>query len=191
MLWGTQDWFTGVWQSGAQAALDGGSSCMLSFNEPDNSAQSNLSPSEAAAAHQQYMNPFSGKAQICSPAITNSQSPGEGVDWLEQWIDACDGGCVFDMCCMHWYSPADTQGFFDQITAVGNACGGKPVWVTEFQPSGSAEEVTSFLTDVMQEMDTNPTLNVGAYFYFMVEVGVLMETATTVSPLGELFAYNE
>lgn len=30
------------------------------------------------------------------PAVTASQNPGQGLDWLQQMLDACAGQCFFD-----------------------------------------------------------------------------------------------
>lgn len=38
-----------------------------------------------------------------SPAVSNSGNPGEGLDWLREFMDQCDG-CNVDFICVHWYA---------------------------------------------------------------------------------------
>lgn len=66
----------------------------MSFNEPDLSSQSNLSPAVAAAGYLTYMQPFAGKAKLGSPAITNGGGS-MGLSWLSSFMTACSG-CQID-----------------------------------------------------------------------------------------------
>ncbi|ERT00035.1 uncharacterized protein SPSK_09307 [Sporothrix schenckii 1099-18] len=178
------------WSDNAAAAIAKGATSLLSFNECDNVGQCNMDPASAASAHIELMNPFSGKARISTPAITNSNIPGEGVDWLKSFVSACNGQCAFDFCAAHWYSPPDTSDFLNHLVAVHEACG-KPVWITEFAPTGSDEEISAFLATVMKAMDTDPTYSfVERYSYFMAATGSLLSSSTTPSSYGSTFAYE-
>ncbi|KAM0486151.1 hypothetical protein ACHAPX_000853 [Trichoderma viride] len=150
-----------------ETLLSSGTKAIFSFNEPDIASQANMSPSDAASAHQQWLNKYSGRALVGAPAVSNSGSPGQGADWLKQWVAACAGNCNFDFVNMHWYSPASAiDTFFSQIEAVSQAGGGKPVMITEFQPSGSVDEINAFLKEALPKLDSNPS--VLGYSYFMV-----------------------
>jgi len=94
LLWGTGSGFTSYWSSNAQNAINAGSEYLMSFNEPDLSLQSNLSPADAAAGYKAYMQPFAGKAQLGSPAITNGGGS-MGLSWLSSFMTACSG-CQID-----------------------------------------------------------------------------------------------
>jgi predicted glycosyltransferase len=94
---------------------------------------------------------------------------------------------------MHWYSPASAiDTFFSQIEAVSAAGGGKPVFITEFQPSGTVEEITGFLQEALPKLDSNS--NVLGYSYFMVANSGsadglnLMASATDASTIGLTYA---
>lgn len=193
MLWGSSSDFTSVWSSAAESAIASGSSHLLSFNEPDNSGQSNLSPSEAATAHQTYMNPLSGKASIGAPAITNSNIAGESTDWLSEWISACGGSCDFDFCPAHWYNTIDAgaDDLLSFVKEVYDTCGeGKTVWITEFEPTdGSDEEKASFLSTVQEAFDSDEYSFIERYSYFMVADGNLVN-GDSASTFGSTFAYS-
>lgn len=191
MLWGTGSDHTSSWSSNAQAAIDAGSSHLVSFNEPDNAGQSNLTPAEAATGHQTYMNPFSSKASIGAPAITNSNIAGESTDWLSEWIDACGGACDYDFCPAHWYNTieAGADDLLSFAKSVYDTCG-KPVWITEFEPTdGSDEEKSAFLTTVQDAFDSDEYSYVERYSYFMVADGNLVN-GESASTFGSTFAYS-
>lgn len=191
MLWGTGSDHTSSWSSNAQAAIDAGSSHLVSFNEPDNAGQSNLTPAEAATGHQTYMNPFSSKASIGAPAITNSNVAGESTDWLSEWIDACGGSCNYDFCPAHWYNTieAGADDLLSFVKEVYDTCG-KPVWITEFEPiDGSDEEKASFLASVQESFDSDEYSYVERYSYFMVADGNLVN-GDSASTFGSTFAYS-
>ena len=153
LLWGTASDFTSSWSSNAQAAIDAGSTVLFSFNEPDIASQANMSPQEAAAAYMQYMEPFAGKAKLCSPAVTNSQTSGQGLSWLTEFMSACSG-CTIDCINLHWYDHvSDSQNLKDHITQGSEIGGGKPVYLSEFGAiDGTDSDKCSFLEDVMPWM---------------------------------------
>ncbi|KAL7923048.1 hypothetical protein ACQKWADRAFT_291084 [Trichoderma austrokoningii] len=166
-LWSTDPSHSTGFAAQVETLIAAGSKAIFSFNEPDIASQANMSPSEAASAHQQWLNQYSGKVQIGAPAVSNSGSANQGADWLKQWVAACAGNCAFDFVNMHWYNSASAiDDFFNQIEAISTAGGGKPVMITEFQPSGTSQEVQAFLEEALPKLDANP--NVMGYSYFMV-----------------------
>lgn len=191
MLWGTREDFVSVWDTNAQTAISNGAKNFLSFNEPDNAGQANMDAGTAAAAHIQYMNPYAGSVNIGSPAITNSGTDGEGISWLKQWISACGGSCKFTFCAAHWYSPADSSDFLNFVTEVHEACENKPVWITEFAPTGADDAtISSFLEEVQDALDNDSTYSfVERYAYFYVADGYLV-SGSSASTYGNTFAYG-
>ena len=89
---------------------------VFSLNEPDING---ISPSQAAAFHEQYINPLVVILSLSMithvlrsilqaikkafPAVTSSGSAGQGLDWLSQMISACAGNCYADYVNLHWY----------------------------------------------------------------------------------------
>ncbi|PKS06975.1 hypothetical protein jhhlp_005572 [Lomentospora prolificans] len=188
MLWGDRPDHTNRWASNIEKSLNDGATHILSFNEPDHAAQANLSPEAAAAAHVKYINPYAGRARIGAPAITNSNLDGEGTRWLKKFVSACEtAGCKFDFCVAHWYSPADqAQSLIDHLNEVHSICNNKPVWLTEFAPLGNDQQNAEFLNNNLNRLD-NELSYLERYSYFMVSVGSLMSSTTSLSTLGQAF----
>ena len=75
------------------------------------------------------MQPFAGKAKLCSPAITNGGAP-MGTAWLDEFMNACSG-CTIDLICFHIYDSASNVAYFQNyITDMGTRYG-KPTMMTE------------------------------------------------------------
>ncbi|KAK1688580.1 glycosyl hydrolase catalytic core-domain-containing protein [Colletotrichum godetiae] len=189
MLWGPIDTHTARWDENAKASIKKGSTHILSFNECDMPSQCNLAASEAAVQHKKYMNSYKNdyNVTIGAPAITNSNIAGQGLDWLKAWVSACETeGCIYDFCVTHWYSPstaADT--LFSHLEAVHEACGGKPVWLTEFAPFGTTDEISSFVSTNVPKLESLSYLD--RYSYFMASDGVL-NSGSGLSALGQVYA---
>jgi hypothetical protein len=129
MLWGLTSDHTSIWFGNAYYWLSlpsGNSGHLLSFNEPEQSGQSNLSPADAANGYRQYMHPFIGQAQLGAPAVSN-----DGYDWLYNFMKVDCSDCHIDFVPIHWYNDhtlfSDFQGW---VTEVCNLVG-RPVWITE------------------------------------------------------------
>ncbi|KUI63217.1 hypothetical protein VP1G_10353 [Cytospora mali] len=191
MLWSTREDFISTWESNAQTAISNGAKNFLSFNEPDNAGQANMDPATAASAFIQYMNPYAGSVSLGSPAITNSGTDGEGVSWLKEWVSSCGGSCAYSFCAAHWYSPADSSDFLNFVSDVYEACGNKPVWITEFAPTGADDStISSFLEEVQDALDNDSTYSfVERYAYFYVADGYLVD-GSSASSYGNTFAYG-
>ncbi len=188
MLWGLKLDFAQTWPGNAQKAIDAGSKCLLSFNEPDLGEQANLSPQVAAQKHIELMNPFKGKALIGSPAITNSGAANQGIDWLKQWFAACGGNCAVDFVNIHIYG-VDTTTFLTHLRNVHTAFN-LPVWITEFAFSGSDDQINTQLETVISQIETNSAYSfVDRYSYFMVSDGNLVQ-GNSISSYGNTFAYG-
>lgn len=189
MLWGDLPVHTANWHNDAEAAISKGSKAMLSFNEPDMPSQANMAPGAAAAAHAKYFAPYKGRAQIGSPAVSNSGQAGQGISWLKDFMTACnaDSNCHVDFCAVHWYSEAQySNTLFDHLKAANDACGGKPVWLTEFAPFGSDDQISGFMRAVVPKLDSLDYLH--AYSYFMVAQNQLMSGPSLLSTIGNVYA---
>ncbi|KAI0147082.1 glycoside hydrolase family 128 protein [Xylariaceae sp. FL1272] len=190
MLWGTDADHTNGFAEAAEKAIAQTDGAVLSFNEPDIDTQANMSPSVAAAAHKEWLNQYSGQVRISSPAVSSSDDPNQGIGWLTQWKEACNGDCAFDFCAGHWYGPGDELGadlFLAWTLDFVEACDGKPVWITEFQATSG--DVGVFLDKAMNQMETNSSFSaVEKYSYFYLSEGFLFDSATTLSTYGALYA---
>ncbi|ROW17191.1 hypothetical protein VPNG_01140 [Cytospora leucostoma] len=191
MLWSTRSDFISTWTENAEAAISAGAKNFLSFNEPDNVDQANMDAATAASAFIQYMTPYAGSVSLGSPAITNSGTDGEGVSWLKEWVSACNNQCQYSFCAAHWYSPADSSVFLEFVSDVYEACGNKPVWITEFAPTGADDStISSFLGEIQDALDNDSNYSfVERYAYFYVADGYLVD-GTSASSYGNTFAYG-
>ncbi|KAI6080154.1 glycoside hydrolase family 128 protein [Hypoxylon rubiginosum] len=178
------------WARHAAAAISRGSDALFSFNEPDIASQAAMSPMVAVAAHIDLLVPFQNRIRIAAPSISNSQDPNQGIGWLKQFLSACAGRCAVDFCNAHWYGPGGVEGadqFLNYLIDVRTACGGKPVWVTEFQAIDSAEKEAEFMRHALRELDTSPNYSfVERYAYFYFHDGFLI-TGDTLNDMGQLY----
>ncbi|GFF22638.1 alkali-sensitive linkage protein 1 [Aspergillus udagawae] len=190
MLWGSK--MFGGWLAAIETALASGSNYILGFNEPDSSAQSAMSPSEAAQAYKQYITPYSGKAKLVSPGVTNSPSAGEGLDWMNSFLQSCTD-CGISTLAVHWYgSSADEfKTFVNQATSFASEKGLESVWITEFALSSdlstgaSSSESAQFLSEVLPWLDSQPM--VGRYAYFMCADNYLL-SGSGLTSTGQIYA---
>ncbi|KAH0402361.1 hypothetical protein E4T50_01669 [Aureobasidium sp. EXF-12298] len=184
-LWGTTNGHTTNWNANANSAIANGATHLMSFNEPDMTSQANMSPQDAASAYKTWMMPFAGKAKLGAPAVTNGAN-GMGLDWLAAFLEACDG-CQIDFVAIHWYADVSLTDYFkSHVQNATDVAGGKPVWVTEFAPTGASDaQIATFLEDVMPWMDSQSFVE--SYSYFMASDGALI-SGTEPSTFGQTYA---
>lgn len=190
MLWDDSETHTSRFTKNVEEALDNGAKAIFSFNEPDNGGQANMDASRAASSHVKLLNKYAEKALIGAPCITNSGDPGEGLQWLEAFVTACDSldeKCHYDFCNVHWYSEVEYgETLFDHLDKAHKACGNKPIWLTEFAPKGSDEAITSWLEEAIPRLEELEYLD--AYSYFIVGEGSLMSSKSDLSTYGKVYA---
>jgi len=181
MMWGRND-------VSSFADSVGSATHVLSFNEPDLGTQANIDAATAAQLHQEGMASLVGKVQIGSPAVTNGGGS-MGVTWLDNFFKACGGSCNCDFVAYHWYDSAENFAYFKQQTeaviAVANNYGISKVWLTEFEPSGSADAQASFMKQALEYLDGNSAVE--RYAAFMAADGVMM-TGDSLNSLGSAYA---
>jgi Glycosyl hydrolase catalytic core len=99
---------------------------ILGFNEPDGTAQSNLTVQQALSL---WPTVVAHGDRIGSPATAGN--PSTSGSWLEQFMNAAP---KVDFVCVHWYAPPNASSFLKEIDAIW-AKYQKPIWVTEFAPA--------------------------------------------------------
>jgi Glycosyl hydrolase catalytic core len=112
-----------IWGSNSISKLVGTHPIVLGFNEPDGSAQSNLTPAQALSLWPQVTHLGT---KIGSPATAGN--PTAQGSWLETFMA---GDPRVDFVCVHWYAPPNASSFLKEIDAI-YAKYNKPIWVTEF-----------------------------------------------------------
>ena len=189
MIWGA---------SGVNAALPAGSKFMLTFNEPNFLAQSNLTPqmaasywptltSKAAAAGVPIVGPglnFCGPARAC-----NGTDP---YQYLQDFLGAC-AGCQVDYVAVHWYN-CDLPSLRDYLEPGGNLPGweqfGKPIWLTEFScdTTATAAQQEAFMRAAIPYLESNP--KVFRYSWFSADPipnAKLVNADGTPTALGQVY----
>lgn len=128
MIWGAGS----VTTANLAQAKKTGSKYLLGFNEPDMSAQSNMTVEKALSLWPQLQN--TGMA-LGSPAVaTGGATPG---GWLDRFMSgAASKGYRVDFICLHWYggdfnSSRATSQLKSYLSAVYNRYH-KPIWLTEY-----------------------------------------------------------
>lgn len=175
MLWGTGAVHTSIWEANVITAIASGSTHILSFNEPDVAAQSNLAPADAAAAYMQYIQPYAGKVKLGAPSVTNGPAP-MGLTWLGNFMDACTS-CTIDFVVVHWYDSATNIAYFKSHIQAAYAQSGKNLWLSEFGATGTDAEIEAFFQTVLPWLDSLDYVE--RYSYFMATPGLLLNSAGT------------
>lgn len=179
--------------SDVAAAVKSGSKAVMGFNEPDHSAQANLTPEQACSDWTSYMEPLVSahpELTIIGPSVTNGAAP-MGLDWLSRFQKACPSA-TWHAANIHFYDQYDDKVVDRFISHCEEAAKtfNKPLWVTEFGlNSGTATEdqAADFLTKVMKYMDGSD--NIKGYAYFMVGTGEnQLITANGLSKVGQAYA---
>lgn len=173
---------------------------ILGFNEPNFKGHSNLTPSQAAAAWpalQAIADRFNLK--IVGPAINFSYVGGavvengveytDPVKWYEDFFAACQG-CRVDHIAIHGYFSEPGYlpwmvGLFDKFN--------KPVWVTEFNqsPSANTEAAAQYMRAAVPLLENDP--RVFRYAWFLARGGnaqtnLFAGQAGVLTALGNVYA---
>jgi hypothetical protein len=188
MTWGKAD---------VDKPVPAGAKFLLTFNEPNFHAQSNLTAQEAAnawpmieakAAHVPIVGPgmnFCGPAENC-----NGTSP---YQYLKDFFAACTD-CQVDFVAVHWYN-CDLPSLKDYLEPGGNLEGfeqfGKPIWLTEFSCNGDASvaDQEAFMREAIPYLESNP--HVFRYSWFSagpIPNAKLMNDDGSPNALGEVYA---
>jgi hypothetical protein len=189
-----------MWGSGSvNTAIPAGSHFLLTFNEPNFHAQSNLTAQQAAS----YWPTIEAKANaanvpivgpgmnFCGPAANcNGTSP---YQYLKDFFAACSS-CEVDYVAVHWYN-CDLPSLRDYLEPGGNLEGfeqfGKPIWLTEFSCNGSASvaEQEAFMRVAIPYLESNP--HVFRYSWFSagpIPNAKLMNADGSPNALGTVYA---
>ncbi|KAG8771923.1 hypothetical protein FRC12_003344 [Ceratobasidium sp. 428] len=164
-----------------QRAAEQGWNTLLTLNEPD--IMGTL-PGDAAAWYIQHINPIDIKK--ATPAITSSQSPNQGLDWLSQFISACSGNCYIDYINIHWYGAFFAE-FQAHIEQVHTQFPDYQIIISEFALQSPATQIdqAAFLKQAIPYLDNATYV---AYYAYFVASSPLLFSAN--DPIGVAYAGN-
>jgi hypothetical protein len=189
MIWGS---------SSVNSALPGGAKFLLTFNEPNFHAQSNLTAKEAAS----YWPELESKAKaagipLVSPGMNFCGPAAEcnGTDpyrYLRDFFAACSN-CQVDYVAVHWYN-CDLPSLKDYLEPGGSLGGfeefGKPIWLTEFScdTKASVANQEAYMRAAIPYLEQNP--HVFRYSWFSanpIPNAKLMNSDGSPTALGEVY----
>lgn len=145
MIWGARDV-----TAAALGQVKGDGRYLLTFNEPDNGAQSNMTVSEALGLWPQLM---ATGMQLSSPAVANGAATPGG--WLDQFMQgATSRGYRVNFIALHWYggdfvtasAVAELRSYLQATYARYHL----PIWLTEFALIGYNGATAIFPTPAQQ-----------------------------------------
>ncbi len=167
-----QAWNTaGINGVSAWLAQDDKIGYVLGFNEPNFTAQANMTPSQAAGAwpalqaiaDQYNLKLVSPAVNYCGQCVQENgtiyYSP---FDWLDDFFAACPN-CRVDYIALHWYGGGNSMAsYVDDARKYG-----KPIWITEFanwEAGVSAEGQRKYLAGTTNFLERDPDVFRYAWF---------------------------
>jgi len=167
-----------IWGSGALGdTLAAGAKYILGFNEPNFIAQSDLTPSQAAADWPKIEADAkaAGIPKVVAPGVNfcgSSTDPSGCSDpsvtdpytYLKDFFADCSG-CEVDYIAVHWYNcdlPSLEAYIEGNLDAGGTLQGfvqfGKPIWLTEFScdTTHSVADQTAYMQAAVPYLESNP-----------------------------------
>ncbi|KAL4919133.1 hypothetical protein BDW62DRAFT_209874 [Aspergillus aurantiobrunneus] len=190
MIWGPRPSEADLTQ--IDSAVRNGSTHILGLNEPDLHEQAAMSPSDAAYAYRRYITPFVDRAQLVSPAVSNGDQKGIGLDWMGKFLDLCSD-CQISVMAVHWYgdSAESFKQYIMRSQEFAAQYGLAELWVTEFALNRDVngifpdfESSVEFLGQVLPWLDQR--CGVARYSYFMSANRFLLDGAS-LSQAGQAY----
>jgi hypothetical protein len=140
MLWGAPtDPKDTVFLDTVQQQIKSGAniSHVLSFNEPDGQSATGGSGVPSVLAAQTWIREIEPLkklgVKLGAPAVTGAPN---GLNWLQNFFAACDGGCTPDFIPVHWYG--NFEGLASHIGQVRGTYPNMSVWITEYANAGAS-----------------------------------------------------
>jgi hypothetical protein len=172
-----------------------GAKYLLTFNEPNFGAQSNLTPTQAAALWPKIEAFAKSKnLAIVSPALNycggscNETSP---FDWLDKFFTACPN-CKVDYIGAHWY--ACTKSALASYIQQYETKYKKPIWLTEFSclddPTITEAKEEAYMKDAVAFLEGDPMVFRYAWFTgrFAQQPAIdLLGGSGVLTPLGKQY----
>lgn len=192
MMHKTSDSTAEAFLANVDTAVAKGTNVVMTFNEPDQAEQANMSPEDACTAWSSYIQPITTShsgVTILSPSVTNGAAP-MGLDWLSRFKSGCPGA-TWHAANIHWYDVYDDQTFdrFKAHVELTISTFNTDVWITEFglnPGSATAEQAASFLTSALTYLDAKS--EVKGYAWFMVGTDTSFNMLNSGSATGKVYA---
>ena len=184
------------WTTNAKQAIAKGTKYFLGFGEPEApdtpTMHTNMDPQDAVTLFMSDLQPYAEQGiKIGAPAVLQ---PDPDLAWLKQFLGLCEtAGCKISFIAIHWvWGATPAQRVQDFKTTINNAtamANGKPVWVDNFQASGTNEEQQQWLSQVLPWLESNDAVERYAYVSPSRSTGTgFLNADGSLSSLGEYYA---
>lgn len=176
---------------------------ILSFNEPDNVNQANISDINAAVTN--YKNMLQTGYRMCSPAVEQDNSTDE-TDWLPKFVAAANAQKArIDVIALHWYDWGNERNnlstpqltanailnrFKNYVTKLHTAYPDQKLWFTEYNcnPARSEEVHILFMKASAEYLNTLPYVERYAYFFPAIYPPTTGAPDYNLTPMGKTWA---
>ncbi|MCJ1273490.1 hypothetical protein MMC21_001282 [Puttea exsequens] len=182
----------GTWTKNAEKAEAQGAKYFLSFGEPGTpNAKLYMDAQDAANLWIKEMQPYATKG-VSVGAPGNLQNVVD-FDYLTDFLAACDKlGCDIGFIAVHWFwsaAPGHVSGFKDVINNATRIANGKPVWLDNFQATGTNAAQQEFLGEVVPWLEQNEGVARYAYVSTDRTTGTgFLNADGSISSLGTYYA---
>ena len=178
------------WYQNANQSIAKGAKYFLGFGEPE--AQPYMSEKDAVTLFMHDLQPYAKQGiKVGAPAVLQ---PDPDLLWLKNFISLCEtAGCKISFIAIHWVwgaTPAQrVQDFKTTINTAIAIANGKPVWVDNFQASGTNEEQQQWLSEILPWLESNDAVERYAYVSPSRSTGTgFLNADGSLSSLGEYYA---
>jgi len=170
MLW------SGYFMSSLPQIAASGAPALLTFNEPDNEGQSNMTVSEVISLWPQIEQAVPPSMRLSTPAVSGRGEAAQ--EWLKQFLVECTQ-CRIDFIALHYYGNCTREAFYQFLSGWATSSWGEylPIWLTEFDcMTGSIEDNLQFAMDVLPQLgETFPSLERYAWFATRTDPGIVTD----------------
>lgn len=184
------------WTTNAKKAVANGAKHFLGFGEPEApdtpTMHTNMDPQDAVTLFMSDLQPYAEQGiKVGAPAVLQ---PDPDLKWLKQFLGLCEtAGCKISFIAIHWVWSATplerVQDFKDTINNATAMANGMPVWVDNFQASGTNEEQQQWLSFVLPWLESNDAVERYAYLSPDRSTGTgFLNADGSMSSLGEFYA---
>lgn len=150
--YGKQSDLDGEWTRNAKTAIEKGATHFIGFGEThtDND-KLYMTPNDAVTLWLEKMQPYTNKVKVSAPSTLQT-----GHEWLQEFLDTCEArGCDVGFLAIHWFWKCTEYKDFQSNVEKGIAMAkGKPVWIDNFECTGSEQEQIDFLSKAVPYLES-------------------------------------
>lgn len=150
--YGKQSDLDGEWTRNAKKAIENGATHFIGFGEThtDNDKLF-MTPNDAVTLWLEKLQPYTNKVKVSAPSTLQT-----GHEWLQEFLDICEKrGCDVGFLAIHWFWKCTEYKDFQSNVEKGIAMAkGKPVWIDNFECTGSEEEQIAFLSKAVPYLES-------------------------------------